>query len=223
MRVIVAAFRYILFPKAFYHMHIYQSATLALLCSTLLISNNTTMAQHTKIAAQQQAPLFSTKDVNGNTVELKQFLGKKVLLSFHRNVGCPICNLRFHQLEQLAENQPHLVLLAVYESTAENMRQYLNGQQVHALMIPDTAQALYKLYGVERSKAKIIKGMLHGAFSKMKLGNKLFTQKMRQDGNMDRIGADILIDESGKVLIAHYDNYIGDHLPVQEITQAIKR
>ncbi len=179
------------------------------------------MAQNKRITAQQEAPLFTITDVNGTLTELKQYRGRKVLLSFHRNVGCPICNLRFHELEKLGTKHPELTMLAIYESSAANMKKYLDGQQVHAVMIPDTTQALYELYHVERSKGKIMKGMLHGAMGKMKAGNKLFTQKMKQDGNMDRIGADFLIDEHGRVLIAHYDNYVGDHLPVSTITAAL--
>lgn len=198
-------------------MRINSLAAHGLFFISILFSNKTIMAQNTKVAAQQQAPVFSTRDVNGNAVELKQYRGKKVLLSFHRNVGCPICNLRFHELETMAVSIPDLVLLAVYESSPEHMRKYLDGQDVHAVMIPDTAQALYQLYGVERSKGKIMKGMLHGAMGKMKAGKKLFTQKMTQDGNMDRIGADFLLNEEGKILIAHYDRYVGDHLPVKEV------
>ncbi|MBX2905342.1 MAG: redoxin domain-containing protein [Taibaiella sp.] len=204
-------------------MHIRQVAANGLLFVTLLISNKTTMAQHKKIAAQQHAPLFTTTDVNGKTVELKQFRGRKVLLTFHRNVGCPICNLRFHELEKMAGSTPDLVLLAVYESSADNMRKYLDGSEVHTVMIPDTAQALYQLYGVERSKGKIMKGMLHGGMGKIKAGKKLFTQNIKQDGNMDRIGADFVIDEHGKVLIAHYDSYVGGHLPVHEILSMVGR
>jgi thioredoxin-dependent peroxiredoxin len=203
-------------------MYINKLAAYGLLFIVSLFSNKSIMAQHTKIAAQQQAPLFSTQDVSGNKIALEQFRGKKVLVTFHRNVGCPICNLRFHELEKMAATTPGLVLLAVYESTAENMRKYLDRQQVRAVMIPDTAQALYKLYGVERSKGKIMKGMLHGAMGKMKAGNKLFTQKIKQDGNMDRIGADFLVNEEGKILIAHYDRYVGDHLPVEDIVRAVK-
>lgn len=202
-------------------MHL-KLAAYGLLLITLLFSNKSIMAQNKKITAQQQAPLFSTRDVDGKNVNLAQYHGKKVLLTFHRNVGCPICNLRFHELEKMAATTPGLVLLAVYESSAEHMRKYLHGQQVHAVMIPDTAQALYKLYAVERSKGKIMKGMFHGGMGKIKAGRKLFTQQIKQDGNMDRIGADILLDETGNVLIAHYGTYVGDHLPVTAILEAVK-
>ncbi|RYF69358.1 MAG: redoxin domain-containing protein, partial [Cytophagaceae bacterium] len=83
-----------------------------------------------QLKAGQIAPNFSTLDSVGNTIRLSDYAGKTVLLVFHRNVGCPVCNLRFHELEKhRAELQANgIVVLSVYESSATTMRQYLDGQ-----------------------------------------------------------------------------------------------
>jgi len=90
-------------------------------------------------------------------------------------------------------------MLAVYESTAENMKQYLKGEECYSTMIPNPDQRLYKLYGIERSSGKLIKGMVHRAMGKMKEGKALFKKKIKLDGNANRISADFLIDENGNV------------------------
>jgi peroxiredoxin len=174
-----------------------------------------------KIEPPQSAPTFMIEDVNGNSVNLSDYKGKKVMLTFYRNVGCPVCNLRFHQLQEQAAlfESKGLVLLAVYESTAENMKQYLAGESPYATMIPNPDQSLYKLYEVERSGGKMMKGMFHGAMGKMKKGKKLFKTQIKQDGNTNRIGADFLIDENGNVVRAYYGKFIGDHLPIESIKQ----
>jgi thioredoxin-dependent peroxiredoxin len=172
-----------------------------------------------KIQASQEAPLFSIKDVNGTSVNLADYKGKKVMLTFYRNVGCPVCNVRFHELEEQASyfKSKGMILLAIYESTADNMKKYLEGEAVFATMIPNPEQNLYELYDIDRSMGKMMKGMFHGAMGKMKKGKKLFKQKIEQDGNSNRIGADFLIDEKGNVQTAYYGKYVGDHLPLNDI------
>jgi thioredoxin-dependent peroxiredoxin len=157
-----------------------------------------------KIQASQEAPIFSIK---------------KVMLTFYRNVGCPVCNVRFHELEEQAAffKSKGMILLAIYESTTDNMKKYLEGEAVFATMIPNPEQNLYELYDIDRSMGKMMKGMFHGAMGKMKKGKKLFKQKIEQDGNSNRIGADFLIDEKGNVQTAYYGKYVGDHLPLNDI------
>jgi peroxiredoxin len=174
-----------------------------------------------KIKPTQAAPNFTIKDVNGATVNLSDFKGKKVMLTFYRNVGCPVCNFRFHELQEQATyfKSKGLVLLAVYESTLENMKQYLDGESYYATMIPNPAQDLYKLYQIDQSMGKLMKGMFHGAMKKMNLGKKLYKGKIKQDGNTNRIGADFLIDEQGNIRTAYYGKFLGDHLPIADIQQ----
>jgi thioredoxin-dependent peroxiredoxin len=193
-------------------------SVLAISASTLFAQpNNKTM----KIEAPQIAPTFTVKDVNGKTVSLSDFKGKKVFLSFNRNVGCPICNLRFHELQQQAEyfKSKGLIMLSVYESSVENMKQYLDGESVYSTMIPNPDLSLYQLYNVEISMGKVMKGMMHGAMGKMSKGKKLFKKKMKQDGNMNRISAEFLIDEKGNIVSAYYGKFVGDHLPIEVIKQ----
>ncbi len=61
--------------------------------------------------------------------------------------------------------------------------------------------------------------LFNGVGPKIDQGLKLFKKEIPQDGSTIRIPADILIDESGKVVKAHYGGYVGDHLLVQEILQ----
>lgn len=197
--------------------------TLFLIITSLFTISFTNKYRNMKIKEQQIAPTFTIQDVNGNTIKLSDLKGKKVLLAFNRNVGCPVCNLRYHELMQNQElfNQKNLVVLSIYESSAEKMKTYLEGETIYSTMIPNPDLSLYKLYAVERSKAKVFKGMFNGLMGKMKAGYKLFPKKIKQDGNMDRIGAEFLIDENGIVKKAYYGKFVGDHLPIESIKQFI--
>lgn len=172
-----------------------------------------------KINQGQTAPAFTIQDVQGSTVNLSDYKGKKILLTFYRNVGCPICNLRFHEVQEQSAyfKSKNLVVLAVYESSAENMKTYLEGENPYAVMLPNPERNLYQAYGIEKSKGKAFKSIFHGAIGKAKQGSKLYKTKMKQDGDGSTIGADFLIDENGIINRAYYGNYIGDHLSLDTI------
>ncbi len=172
-----------------------------------------------KIKEKQAAPEFTIQDVNGATIDLAAYRGKKILLTFYRNTGCPVCNFRFHEIESQSTyfKSKNLVVLAVYESSRENMKKYLENEHPYAVMIPNPEQNLYQLYDIDHSTGKILKGLFRGALKKMNEGKKLYKSKLKQDGNTNTIGADFLIDENGLVKRAYYGNFLGDHLPVEDI------
>ncbi len=195
----------------------------------VLIPNYEIYSQHTsqknKLKEDQAAYLFSVKDVNGDSLRLSDFRGKKILLTFNRNVGCPVCNLRFHELQEESEyfKEKELVILSVYESSAENMKIYLINEKPYAKMIPNPDQNLYVLYNVERSNVKFIKSIFFDVIKKRKQGEKLFKSKINSDGNTNRISADFMIDEKGNIIRAYYGKYVGDHLSIEEINNLIEK
>jgi peroxiredoxin len=195
--------------------------------TALITFSFTTKKDKEKMKIQEQiaAPNFSIKDVNGETIELSKYKGKKVLLSFYRNVGCPICNVRFHEIQEESSyfKSKNLVVISVYESSSENMKKYLEmSENIYSKMIPNPEQNLYEMYNIDQSMNKVMKGMFHDAMKKMKKGKTLFKQKIKQDGNSNRIGADFLIDENGIVQKAHYGKFVGDHLPIEIIKNSIQ-
>ena len=93
-------------------------AILAIVALTLSFQSFTTKKDKMRIRANQKAPDFTVKDVTGETIKLSDYKGKKVLITFYRNVGCPVCNVRFHELQEQTEfyKSKNLVVLAIYES-----------------------------------------------------------------------------------------------------------
>jgi len=172
-----------------------------------------------KIEEKQAAPGFTINDVNGKIINLADYKGKKVLLTFYRNVGCPICNLRFHEIQEQSEyfKSKKLTVLSIYESSATNMKKYLEGENPYAEMVPNPEQDLYQLYGIEKSTGKALKSIFHDGIGKAKKGKQLFKTTIKQDGNRNTIGADFLIDERGIVNTAYYGKFIGDHLSIDKI------
>lgn len=189
------------------------------LLSFCLCENASVWAQEEgrKLYEGQFAPPFSVKDIDGRFHSIEQYKGKKVLISFFRNAGCPVCNYRFHELEKEKDYflRNDIVLLAVYESSPENVKMLRDTNQFYQILVPDPSGILFDLYRVEKSKAKINKGALHGARRKANEGNKLFSKKIKQDGNDARVPADFIIDENGNIVTAYYGKYLGDHLTIE--------
>lgn len=170
------------------------------------------------------APEFQVKDIDGNSHNIAQYKGKKILLSFYRNAGCPICNYRFHELEDSSQyfKEQNIILLSVYESTIENLKLLKDTNQFYQKLVADPEGILYAQYAVEENRGKISRGFLHGAQQKSTKGKKMFATKIKQDGKPNRIAADFLIDENGNILIAYYGKYLGDRLPIKLLKNKLK-
>jgi len=178
-----------------------------------------------KVVNNQQAPDFSVADINGEPISLHKFKGQKIHLVFYRISGCAFCNLRFHQIDKLTESykKNHVKLISIYESKPENMKAQMGDEKFYSIMIPNSDSSLYKLYDLEKSKLGLIifllfKGGLWKAFK----GNKLYSKRVKIDGPTDRIGAEFLIDENGKVVKAHYGKTPGDYLSIDEVKKFVE-
>jgi thioredoxin-dependent peroxiredoxin len=172
-----------------------------------------------KITQNSIAPSFNVLDVYGNQINLPASPARKVYLAFERNAGCPVCNLRTHALLKQADyfKSHNIAVLLVYESPVDKMKDYLGEDRYPFQFIADPQNRLYNLYGVERSMLKVMRAMFNGLFAKVSQGTKLFKKPMKQDGHMDRIPAEFVIDQHGKVVVAHYGKFVGDHLSLEAL------
>lgn len=171
----------------------------------------------------QPAPDFTTVDIWGKPVSISALTGKKILLTFYRHVGCPVNNLRFHQLRQYDHyfEEQGLVVLAVYESSAENLARYSRNESFYARLIANPAFDLYTQYEIEQSKIKMLYSMYKGVFAKALEGRKHFREQFEPEGHQNLLGADFLIGEDGLLRHVYYNQYLGDHIPTQEILKFI--
>jgi len=170
-----------------------------------------------RLDAGQVAPDFSVTDIYGNPVSLRSYAGKKLMLSFYRYAGCPFCNLRVHKLTTLAPEWEArgLSLLAVFQSPAASILEHAGAEPRPFPIIPDPEQQLYRRYGVERSWLGFAKSGLRIAELSEALRDGI--RPGMPEGGMNRVPADFIIDEAGKIRLAYYGKDIGDHLPVEEI------
>lgn len=172
-----------------------------------------------KLKTGDMAKSFSAYDINGKEINISNYEGRKVLLSFYRYASCPLCNLRIHQLiskNDYFENKG-LTLIAVFQSPKINIKEYVGKQDVPFSIIADPSMKLYRLYSVELSFIKMILGLFN--FSKLKAARMNNFKVGKMDGKLTRVPADFMINEEGKIDIAYYGKDISDHLPIEQIEE----
>lgn len=175
-----------------------------------------------KLFAKMKAPDFEMQDIYGNPVRLSDYKGKKVVLGFYRNVNCPFCNMRVHQLMKMKDSlsEQNTEMIFFFESSAKVILRSSFHQGISPIpLIADPEKKIYAEWGVERSKIKMFKTMLSAANREaLKAGMQLDLPKEKDvDASQDLIPADFLIDEDQIIQKAHYGNHLNDHIDLMEI------
>lgn len=173
----------------------------------------------------EKVPNFVTKDVLGNKVVLKKRLkNSNVLLTFLRPAWCPVCNARTHELIENYEalKAQGLEVIAVYPSTAEKLKGYVNDLNIPFTVIADPEEELYRLYKIERSKEKYAQTVKEAkGMEAFKKGQALFKKHGNDYGGSQQVEEPIIpadfILEKDKIKEAHYGAFLGDHLVIENL------
>ena len=170
-----------------------------------------------KLKLNEAAIDFEINDCSGKAINLKQYKGKKVLLSFFRAAPCPFCNMRIQQLIQnypkLQEN--NIEVIALFASTADEIAKYAGKQEAPFPIIPDPKLEVYQKYGIEDSQWGLLKIMLKPLEMMKMMASGFFNVKSMKEKPI--IPADFLIDEEQNISLAYYGKDFGDHVPINEV------
>lgn len=175
-----------------------------------------------QLVPNEGARPFRMADLDGNMVSLDPYRGSYLFLTFQRYAGCPLCNLRLHEL---AEATPKLrargiEILAFMESPRESILKALKGERLPYPIVPDPALDVYRLYGVGGSWGGYAMGALRlGKMYQAVVKNHFAMGKA--EGEMALIPAEFLVDPNGVVALAHYGRDIGDHLNLDRVIQRV--
>lgn len=103
------------------------------------------------LAVGTDAPAFTTKDTNGNTVSLSDFAGKTVVLYFYPKDDTPgctkqACSFRDAQPEYKGKD---VVVLGVSADDESSHQAFTAKYNLNFPLLADTDQALIKAYDVD--------------------------------------------------------------------------
>lgn len=163
---------------------------------------------------------FTAIDIFGKEVRLSEFKGKKIILSFYRNVNCPFCNRRVHEIMgnnyKLKKAGVQLVLL--FESSNEKLASSVFHQGVSPWpLLGDPDKKVYTKYGIERSPLKMMKTMFVSSLRQAKKDTEELNLPQDKDADISLIPADFFIDENFQIVNAHYGTHLDDHVSIQEL------
>ncbi|SFD82520.1 peroxiredoxin family protein [Thermophagus xiamenensis] len=173
-----------------------------------------------KLQSGNNAIDFTAQDIHGKEIRLSNYRGQKIILSFFRNVNCPFCNRRVHQLmfNNIHFKNAGVQLVLLFESSNEKLLSSSFHRGISPWpLIGDPEKKIYKLYGVEQSTIKMMKTMFVANLNQAKKETKELNLPQDKDASMNLIPADFLIDENFKIVKAHYGKHLDDHIDFNEL------
>ncbi len=173
----------------------------------------------TKLMVGMSAPAFKSVDLFDNPIDLEDFKGRWLLLSFYRNAACALCNLRVHELigKHAAYKDVGLDMLAIFESPRANLQQYVGKQDAPFPIVGDPQAQIYDAYGIETSESKV-KATMAAAEGQARVkaaADAGYALTQEEGSNFYRMPADFLIDPDGIIREAFYSELVGQHLNLE--------
>lgn len=132
------------------------------------------------LKAGDKAPLFTTKDQNGNTVALKDFNGQKVVLYFYPEDDTPTCtdeacNLRDNYAALKAKG---INILGVSPDDVDKHSDFTKKYDLPFTLLTDVDKTIANLYSTWGEK---------NMYGKKYMGIKRFTFLINEDGTIHHI------------------------------------
>ncbi|GAA4455551.1 peroxiredoxin family protein [Rurimicrobium arvi] len=169
----------------------------------------------------QFAPSFSAKDIDGRFHSVEQYKGRKILMTFYRNISSFPSLARFLEIEQQKEyfRSKDIVVLAVFPSTKEVLQRFRDTAAYYQIIISDSEQALYRLFEIG-DQASFRPKLLGHKKPAIKV-EKSKLKGIEEKGMSDKAPADILIDAGGNIFNSYYGKYESDHIPLSKLKELI--
>lgn len=166
---------------------------------------------------------FSAKNIYGDSISLSDFRGKGLMLCFFRDAACPFCNYRVYELcnNYKEWQKAGLEIIAVFSSTAEEVRQYVANHPRPFHLIADPDLSLYNQYGVEQSATALFKALL---FKMPRIIKGINTGGYpSKNPNVKIVPADFLIEPTGQITEIWYGRDTADHIPLHRVQKFVNR
>jgi peroxiredoxin len=165
---------------------------------------------------------FKRIDYLGKEIELNNYKGQRVLLSFFRGASCPFCKLRVNQLinryPEFEEKQ--IEIITFFAASQEEISKYAGKQHAPFPIIPDPNMEVYRKYDIEESQSGMYRTMIKPVKMIQVMTSGFFNIKSIKERSI--IPADFLIDENQFIYRTYYGKDFGDHLPITEILNWVK-
>lgn len=171
-----------------------------------------------KLSAGDAAPNIRLPAIDGTTFDMEQMKGKKVILTFFRFSSCPLCNMRVRRITQRwNEFSEDTVMVGVFDAGVGELKKRMKKHDVPFTLVADESYEQFENNGVKKSFGKFMWGAAKSPLTLLQATLRGYVPLTMSISKLSTIPVDILIDENGKVVEAHYCKDTADHLPLEKM------
>ena len=171
-----------------------------------------------QLSSGDKAPQFTLPAIDGSTFNMADMKGKRVILTFFRFSTCPLCNMRIRRIVQRwNEFSKDAVMVAVFDAKVGELQKRMKKHDAPFVVVADETYEQFNKNGVKKSFFKFMWGALRSPLTLLQATLRGYVPLTMSISKLSTIPVDILIDEEGKVVEAHYCKDTADHLTLDRM------
>ena len=171
-----------------------------------------------QIVTGDTAPQFTLPAIDGSTFNMADMKGKRVILTFFRFSTCPLCNMRMRRIVQRwNEFSKDAVMVAVFDAKVGELQKRMKKHDAPFVVVADETYEQFNKNGVKKSFFKFMWGAMRSPLTLLQATLRGYVPLTLSISKLSTIPVDILIDEDGKVVEAHYCKDTADHLSLDRM------
>ena len=171
-----------------------------------------------QIVKGDTAPQFTLPAIDGSTFNMADMKGKRVILTFFRFSTCPLCNMRIRRIVQRwNEFSKDAVMVAVFDAKVGDLQKRMKKHDAPFVVVADETYEQFNKNGVKKSFFKFMWGAMRSPLTLLQATLRGYVPLTLSISKLSTIPVDILIDEDGKVVEAHYCKDTADHLSLDRM------
>ena len=169
-----------------------------------------------RLTPNTPAPRLTLPGLTHDVYDTASLAGQRHMIAFFRFASCPFCHMRVRELVTRHEALEGMPIVAIFDSTIENLREHASGHQAPFPILADATGQAYATYAIERSVAGLLKGLVTRMPTLLK-GMSAGFVPLSPKGSLTTMPAEFLVDEAGLIQVAYYGADEGDHMPIERL------
>ena len=171
-----------------------------------------------QLVAGTSAPNLVLPAIDGSVFDLSKVKGKRVILTFFRFSSCPLCNMRIRKIVQRwDEFSKDAMMVGVFDAGVDELAKRMKKHSAPFTIVADETYEHFLNNGIRKSFGKFVLGAAKSPLTLLQATLRGYVPLTLSVSKLSTIPADILIDESGTVVKAHYCKDTADHLPIDDL------
>ncbi len=177
----------------------------------------------TRLMKGDPAPEISLPAIDGSTFDMSSMKGRRVILTFFRFSSCPFCNIRINRIMKRWDEFPdEVVMVGVFDAEVSDLAMRVGKHEPKFIIVADENYETFRKNGVSKSMAGLMLAPLRAPLTTLEAMLRGYVPMTMSISKLSTMPVDVLIDEDGKVVEAHYCRDTVDHLPIDRLISFAK-